>query len=38
MAKILIVDDSATEIYKLINILEKNSHSVLSAALPCCDR
>ena len=37
-AKGRIVDDSATEIYKLTNILEKNSHSVLSAALPCCDR
>ena len=31
MAKILIVDDSPTETYKLTNILEKNSHSVLSA-------
>jgi len=30
MAKILIVDDSPTETYKLTNILEKNSHSVLS--------
>ena len=32
MAKILIVDDSPTETYKLTNILEKNDHSVLSAA------
>jgi twitching motility two-component system response regulator PilH len=31
MAKILIVDDSPTETYKLTNILKKNSHSVLSA-------
>ena len=31
MAKILIVDDSPTETYKLTNILEKNSHSVLYA-------
>jgi twitching motility two-component system response regulator PilH len=31
MAKILIVDDSPTETYKLTNILEKNSYSVLSA-------
>jgi len=31
MAKILIVDDSPTETYKLTNILEKNAHSVLSA-------
>ena len=31
MAKILIVDESPTETYKLTNILEKNSHSVLSA-------
>ena len=31
MAKILIVDDSPTETYKLTNIIEKNSHSVLSA-------
>ena len=32
MAKRLIVDDSPTETYKLTNILEKNDHSVLSAA------
>ncbi len=31
MAKILIVDDSSTETYKLTNILERNDHLVLSA-------
>ena len=31
MAKILIVDDSPTETYKLTNILERNGFSVLSA-------
>ncbi len=31
MAKILIVDDSPTETYKLISILERNGFSVLSA-------
>jgi twitching motility two-component system response regulator PilH len=31
MAKILIVDDSPTETYKLTNILERNDHLVLSA-------
>ena len=31
MAKILIVDDSPTETYKLTSILERNDHSVLSA-------
>lgn len=31
MAKVLIVDDSPTETYKLTTILEKNGHSVISA-------
>lgn len=31
MAKILIVDDSPTETYKLANILERNGFSVISA-------
>jgi len=31
MAKVLIVDDSPTETYKLANILERNGFSVLSA-------
>ena len=31
MAKILIVDDSPTETYKLTGILERNGFSVLSA-------
>lgn len=31
MAKVLIVDDSPTETYKLTTMLEKNGHSVLSA-------
>ncbi|GAB3112989.1 response regulator [Aestuariicella hydrocarbonica] len=31
MAKVLIVDDSPTEIYKLTSILEKNGHSVITA-------
>ena len=31
MAKILILDDSSTETYKLTNILERNDHLVLSA-------
>lgn len=32
MAKVLIVDDSPTEMFKLTGILEKNGYSVLSAA------
>lgn len=31
MAKVLIVDDSPTETYKLTTILEKNGHSVITA-------
>jgi len=31
MAKILIVDDSPTETYKLTGMLEKNGHSVITA-------
>ncbi|NIB39613.1 response regulator [Pseudomaricurvus alkylphenolicus] len=31
MAKILIVDDSPTETYKLTSILEKNGHQVITA-------
>lgn len=31
MAKILIVDDSPTETYKLTGVLEKNGHAVISA-------
>ncbi|WP_439133115.1 twitching motility response regulator PilH [Pseudomaricurvus sp.] len=31
MAKVLIVDDSPTETYKLTSILEKNGHSVIVA-------
>ncbi len=31
MAKVLIVDDSPTETYKLTSILEKNGHSVITA-------
>ncbi len=31
MAKILIVDDSPTETYKLTGVLEKNGHSVITA-------
>ncbi len=31
MARVLIVDDSPTETYKLTSILEKNGHSVLTA-------
>lgn len=31
MAKVLIVDDSPTETYKLTTILEKSGHSVISA-------
>ncbi len=31
MAKVLIVDDSPTETYKLTSILEKNGHTVLAA-------
>lgn len=31
MAKVLIVDDSPTETYKLTSMLEKHGHSVLSA-------
>jgi len=31
MAKILIIDDSPTETYKLTSVLEKNGHSVLTA-------
>ncbi len=31
MAKILIVDDSPTETYKLTSVLEKNGHSVITA-------
>lgn len=31
MAKVLIVDDSPTETYKLTSILEKNGHTVLTA-------
>lgn len=32
MAKVLIVDDSPTETYKLTSMLEKHGHSVISAA------
>jgi len=32
MAKVLIVDDSPTETYKLTGILEKNGHSVITAS------
>ena len=32
MARILIVDDSPTETYKLREILEKHGHEVLEAA------
>ncbi|UTA48230.1 twitching motility response regulator PilH [Simiduia sp. 21SJ11W-1] len=31
MAKVLIVDDSPTETYKLTSILEKNGHEVITA-------
>lgn len=31
MAKILIVDDSPTETYKLTSVLEKNGHTVITA-------
>lgn len=31
MARILIVDDSPTEVYKLATMLEKNGHQVLKA-------
>jgi len=31
MAKVLVVDDSQTEIFKLKEMLEKNGHSVLTA-------
>lgn len=31
MAKVLIVDDSPTETYKLTTMLEKNGHSVITA-------
>ncbi|WP_370980737.1 twitching motility response regulator PilH [Agaribacterium sp. ZY112] len=31
MAKILIVDDSPTETYKLSGVLERNGHSVITA-------
>lgn len=31
MARVLIVDDSPTETYKLTSILEKNGHSVITA-------
>lgn len=31
MAKVLIVDDSPTETYKLTTILEKNGHTVITA-------
>lgn len=31
MARVLIVDDSPTEIYKLASMLEKNGHEVLKA-------
>lgn len=31
MAKVLIVDDSPTETYKLTGMLEKNGHTVISA-------
>lgn len=31
MARVLIVDDSPTETYKLTNMLEKNGHAVLTA-------
>ena len=31
MAKVLIVDDSPTETYKLTSILEKHGHSVITA-------
>lgn len=31
MAKVLIVDDSPTETYKLTSMLEKNGHSVITA-------
>lgn len=32
MAKVLIVDDSPTETYKLTTILEKSGHTVITAA------
>lgn len=32
MAKILIVDDSPTETYKLTSVLEKNGHTVVTAS------
>jgi len=32
MAKVLIVDDSPTETYKLTGMLEKNGHTVIAAA------
>ena len=32
MAKVLIVDDSPTETYKLTGMLEKNGHSVITAS------
>lgn len=32
MAKVLIVDDSPTETYKLTSLLEKHGHSVLAAS------
>jgi twitching motility two-component system response regulator PilH len=32
MAKILIVDDSPTETYKLTGVLEKNGHTVVTAS------
>lgn len=31
MARVLIIDDSPTETYKLTSILEKNGHTVLTA-------
>ncbi len=31
MARVLIVDDSPTEVYKLATMLEKNGHQVLKA-------
>ncbi len=31
MAKVLIVDDSPTETYKLTSLLEKNGHTVITA-------
>ncbi len=31
MAKVLIVDDSPTETYKLTSVLEKNGHTVITA-------